>query len=148
MIVKKIDGENRNLEVIPENGFYDITSVEFNRNNQNKERTNFIINSLNNTIKTLIIDRPEPDDILLYLNNQINYLIPDLHIYSNRHCNDIVLNNNTGTKITKILITYGDKMLYFDMKIRSNYVILSQNDYKINVLSEMLNKKDKQKVKK
>lgn len=148
VIVKSIDNKNDEaLYVAPEYNFVDITSNDFIKDNKNNQKANFIIMSINNTIKSLIQNKVESDDILLISNGNISYTMDNLNIYAGRNMNSI-LADNTGSKVTKILVVYENKLLYFDLKIRDNYVILSQNDYKINILSEMLNKKEVQKAKK
>lgn len=141
-IITKNATDKQTLSLSWSNGFKDITSNDFNVNNEDAYFTKLIAGSLNNSIKTLIQNGVEPDDILEINGNKVNYVLPELNIYANRNFNDIIINDN-GTKITKILVIYQNQMLYFDMKIYHGYVILSQNDIEITKLSEELRQKTK-----
>ena len=63
-------------------------------------------------------------------------------IYVNHTLSELY-SDNTGSQISKVIIKCKDEILYYDLKIRDDYVITSQNEYRVNVLSEMLDSNDK-----
>ena len=127
-----------------ESNYMDISSKAFA-----KESSNFYIRlvamSINNVVKPLI-NNYESDEILIANGDSISYRVPDLKIYCNHDLTDI-LSDESGEKITKVLVTYRDKMFNLDMKLRYDYVILCYKDCEIKSLSEILNTKEKQKRK-
>lgn len=128
-----------------ESNFFDITTKKFAQNNDGLS-ARLVAMSINNVTKSLI-NLATKEDILTINNSDICYTIPDLKIFCNRNLSDI-LSDKTGSKITKVLVTYQDKNFYLDMKIRDDFVIICRNVEEIKALSEMLNSKENQKTKK
>ena len=141
-----VHGEPKDILFFPGNNeFNNIATEKFNNLDNNEFKT-FLAQSLSNLIKPLIKDRVDVDEALVMNNDTFTYNVSDLNVYINSLLSNI-LSDNTGSKVHKILVTYEDLIFYFDMKLRDNYIIISQNDFKIHSISEMLNQKNKVKSK-
>lgn len=145
VILKESIKKKTKLVMQEENEFIEITSNNF-ASDYNDSVISLLIVSLNDLLKKYIFPNEE-FDLLKIDNKKIMYAIPDLNIYVNRSIDDIVITEN-GTKVTKLIVTYNDQIFYFDMKINNCHITLSQNEFKVNVISDMLTPKGKQLEKK
>ena len=130
------------IYVAPELDFIDITDKCFVGNNVKNKMTNLVVMSINNIIKPLIENRVKPSDILSINDDKIDYKKDNLNIYLSHNMSDI-LTDSSGNKVTKVSASYDNNLLYYDMKIRDDYVILLQNNYEVKVISKMLDKSEK-----
>lgn len=145
VILKESINKQTKLVMQEENKFIEITSDKF-ESNYNDSVISLLIVSLNDQLKKYIF-KDEEFDLLKIDNKKIMYAIPNLNIYVNRSIDDIVITEN-GTKVTKLIVTYNDQIYYYDMKINNCLITLSENEFKVNVISDMLNPKGKQLEKK
>ena len=111
--------------------FHDIISNTFNNTTDNVIFKKLIVFSINNMFRDYVKD----DILTLEKNNDISYNLLNTQIYLNNNLYNI---NYGYNKVIKILIKHNNKLFYCDMKFRDDYLIISQNDYEVDRLSEKL----------
>ena len=153
IIVKAVDKASDSTEsktfYIPEDGFYDITSTAFNGNeyNENVGMTkalvmNGISNILNNNLeinKSLKFNK----------RGNIDYNKSDIKIFINKKAHELAnINEKDNNEVIKVLIKdHLDTIYSFDMKLRGGYLVIYQNEYPVNKVSEELSLDKKVKTK-
>ena len=113
--------------LIPNDTFIEITKIDFAKLSSNKNFKKSLINSLNTVLGTLF-----NGEEVLKLNENVDYEINYLNIYIN-------------PTINKILVKYEDNIMYYDIKIIDNELVLANNEYKVNYLSSILESNSKRK---
>lgn len=126
----------------PSQGINEITSAYFN-NSFNYPIKNLLVGALNNVLNPLFKDYLNGDDVLLLENGNLIYNLPQLSIYFDKSIKEIEqINKENINSTVKILVKYGVEELYsYDLKIRNGYAILSENDFQVKKVSEMLDTK-------
>ena len=122
-----------------------VINVDFN--NLDSDLIRLILMEKDLPMKFTVQSKSKQTDLLNFDNGKVNYGIDGLKVYISRNMSDI-LTDNTGTKITKILVYYNDFLYSYDMKIRNDFVILTQDNNEVKVVSQILNEKANQKIKK
>lgn len=123
------------------NNYLNVNYKKFN-NSDNIDCKTLLISVLNNALRPFT--HVNADERVLSINGDvITYNIPNLSIYINNSLEEI-FSDKTGTVISNVIVKYNDMLLNFDLKIRDEYVIVSQNEYRVNVISEMLNNNTKE----
>ena len=108
---------------------------------ESHEMKKLLVGSFNNLCKSELGNK---NVLKLNRNDYISYNV-DADILLN--CTLSYLDeNNLENKNAKALVRIMDDIHYFDMKLRDGYLIISNNECKINKLSEELNKKNKVKT--
>ena len=151
-INKSFDGKFSWTYYIPEQGFYDIASFAFNDDIYNEYGgmiKQLILNGISNTLKSnLEIDKP----LMFNKGGGIEYNQDDIRIFINKRVSELSkINESNGNEIIKVLVKDSlDEIYSFDMKLRGGYLVIYQNEYPVNKVSEELdsNKKSKAKIKK
>ena len=123
----------------PEFKFKEITDESFISGMAKHKLTKLIIMSINNAIVPFVDTRVTTDDVL-YVDSNVGYLNRKMKVYLTHNLSEI-LSDTTGTKVTKILVTYEDQAFGFDLKIRDDVVILKQHD--VSLLSKKFEQKQK-----
>ena len=126
--------------------FNNIDSDAFN-SIENENFKSLLVESLNGLVKPFIKSLDSnfkyDDEAVIAIRDKVIYMVDNLNIYLNNTLKGI-LSDNAGVQKTKVIVTYNDLVLYFELKRRDDYIIISQNEYKINVISEMLNNNTKE----
>ena len=135
----KNDNEENPLLTSPEYNYSSITSEKFIGDNKKHGMTNLVVYSINNMLKSIIMN----EDFVDIENDKIIYKAP-VNIYINRTIADIK-SDQTGTKVTNVLVTYGDEVLFLEMKNRSGYITIYESLSPLQVVSHMLDEKNNQK---
>lgn len=143
MVKTNKDNESK-LVSLPEEDYIDITSDKFTIGKKNNKLIDFVIMSINNSVRSLIQDRLTPDDVLRLSDGKINYAMENINIYLNHNIANI-LSDSTGLIVTKVIAIYNDELYYLEMKKRADYIILNYIDVNDIELSKMLNKDKKTK---
>ena len=143
-IASCVHDNHGNSHFILEDNFLDITSSGFNNIRNNMVFKKLISDSINNYLKYyLALDSLlhfKKNGKFIYSNNNIN-------IYLNSSLSDMNrINNENSNEVIKIIVKYNDEIYYFDMKIRDGYLVIYQNQYEINKISDKLNGNVKKKV--
>ena len=145
-IATRISSMNENKDYassffIIEEGFFDITSNDFNDTNKYNIVKKLIVESINNVFNSC--------EKLLYLkdNGEIKYNISNLNIYINCSLNYLgIINNKSNNETIKVIVKHGkDEIYYFDIKLRDGYLVIYQNE-SLNKVSELLDDKEYRKV--
>ena len=118
------NGEEDNY-LMPNTTFTEITEIDFDKLSTNKEFKKSLTDSLNKVLRPLF-----NNEDVLKLDEKIDYEIHYLNIYIN-------------PAINKILVKYEDNIMYYDIKIIDNKLVLANNEYRVNYLSSMLESKSK-----
>lgn len=100
----------------------DMTSNKFYCNNDGEdskyyELANYIISTIRGVIKPVLLGSGVDNDLITITPKRINYAVPGLHIFFSNDLRNIS-SDKTGTKITKVIVAYQNKVLYYDLKIR------------------------------
>lgn len=141
LAVKVLDKDKDNVKTrfIPEDDFYDVTSISFNNSKGNKMLKKLIVDSFNNVFKVYLDENP-----LKYNDNgDILYSEPDFNIYLNTNFKELSkINNQMVDNVIKVIVKKNvDEIYYFDLKVRDGYTVIYQNEYGLNKVSELLNNK-------
>lgn len=140
--VKALSKTNNSPEIksffIPEDGFCDITSANFNNISGYGVLKELIVGSINKVISNnLGIIEP----LILKENGEINYSKYNINIFLNSNLSHLgKINENINNDIIKILVKRGiNEIYYFDMKLRDGYLVIYQNEFPVNKVSSILN---------
>ena len=130
---------------IPEKGFYDITSVNFSNTENYGMIKELVVNSINNIFKSNIDINKALD---LNNNGSIKYRELGLNIFINKPLSELgKINDELNNDVIKVIVKYKfDKIYTFDMKLRDGYLVIYQNEYNVNKVSEALNTSSKKKT--
>ena len=116
---------------------HEMDKIGFN-NMVKSDLRELITVSLNNILKAIFYKYLNGDDAIILEENNIYYNSPFLNIYFSKSLKDI----NKDNDIVKVLVKYGaDEIYYFDMKFRNGYLVISDNEFPILRLSEILEQK-------
>ena len=139
-----INEDNKTISYFVSDSFIDITSKNFVKGMDLKVYKDFFTSALDKALKVELNDKIFSDK-LISNNGNINYNIDNLNIYSNKSLKEIMRINIDVTKeVAKLFIKHNnDELYYYDMKIHYGYFELAHNDYKIKIVSEILDKKNK-----
>lgn len=131
----------------------DVTSNEFYCNNDGEdsryyELANYIINAIiKGVVKPALPGSGVDNSPITITPKKISYSIPGLQIFSSNSLKDIS-SDEPGTKITKVIVAYQNKVLDYDLKIHDrelsdSAVVFRFNGDSFHVLSERLSGTDK-----
>ena len=140
VIVKAVTNVNVNEKktfLIPEDGFYDISSANFNDSNNSLILKELIITGINNILNdNLDIKKP----LILNGNGDVIYNKKNVSIFINRKISDLAkINAMDNNEIIKVLVRSNlDKIDYIDMKLQDGYLVTYQNEYPVNKVSSAL----------
>ena len=146
VLVKALSKTNDNKEyksfIILQNGFYDIASINFNNTANFGILKKLLVDSINHIFKTNIYDTKALE---INNNGDIRYKESDLNIFINCSLNKLgMINEKMNNEIIKVIIKYqNDQIFSFDMKLRDGYLVIYQNEYNVNKVSETLNNESK-----
>lgn len=127
----------------PITGFNELTNVSFNDVIKETIVRDLIVNGLNNSIKPLMKNNEENLDPVILDNLEIRYGLRGINIYLDMPLHEINKLYQEGKNgVIKVLVKLGMEDFYsFDMKIRDGFVIFSQNDFEVQKVNEILNRK-------
>ena len=135
--VTNVNINERKSFFIPEDGFYDISSANFNDSNNSLILKELIITGINNILNdNLDIKKP----LIINGNGDAIYNKKNINIFINRKMSDLAkINAMDNNEIIKVLVRSSfDKIDYFDMKLHNGYLVTYQNEYPVNKVSSAL----------
>lgn len=151
IIVKlKVHDSEDVVSYVKADGFYDISSKEFTDGLDYEFYKCFFLETMNNALSLEFKEKFEKGNLLnINKNLEIGYNLDNLEIYINKSLRELMqLNTDVSKEVAKVIIKHkNDELYYFDLKVHYAYFELAHNDYKVNILSDMLKKKDKVKKK-
>ena len=150
IIVKLTTPDEKETSYVRSNELMDISGKDFTRGLDYELYKCFYVEAMNKAMVPLFKEKFDKGN-LLNINSDlhISYNLDNLSIYSNKTLKELMqINTDVSKDVAKVLIKHNhDEFYYFDLKIHYAYFELAHNEYKVNKLSEMLNKKDKVKKK-
>lgn len=135
--VTNINNSERKSFFIPENGFYDINTANFNDSNVSQTLKELIIKGINNIINDNIgIDKP----LTVNGNGDVVYNKKNINVYINKKLSELAkINAIDNNEIIKVLVRSNlNNIDYFDMRLHDGYLITYKNEYPVNKVSSAL----------
>ena len=139
VIVELMTNESSVTFLLHGNGLMDINSYQFSSQNDEYEYKKSLVSLLNDAIPKLLKNDSLNESLKLE-DNLISYNISDLNVYANHSLSDMFMDNSGNTKT---LVRYGNELGYFDIRRHNGYLVLANNDYRVNKLSTMLKNETK-----